>query len=516
VAIKVLPPGVAADPDRLARFEREAQVLASLNHPNIAQIYGIEDSGVAPALVMELVDGFTLADRLATGPLALEEALAIARQLATGLEAAHDKGIIHRDLKPANVKVATGGAVKVLDFGLAKAWAVDAVRPDEGTQATVGDSGTRAGMIVGTPAYMSPEQARGKPLDQRVDVWSFGCVLYELLTGRQAFPGETMSDAIAAVLDREPDWTQLPPATPPAVTSLLRRCLEKDLAGRLPDMRSVLAGLDEVLPGHASRVSTRGSAPPRVRGSRRVWLFAALCGVALLAAVVGWSLKTHRGVPGGPDAAVAPIRSVAVVPLENLSGDPGQAYFVDGMSDALTTELGKIGAFDRVISWQSMKRYKNTTKTAGEIAAEVDVDALVEGVVIREGKRVRISPRLVRVRPERQLWANSYDREVREILALHSEVARAISGEVKVALAGAKTTPAPGEVNAEAYDFYLRGKQYLEQITSEPALRAGAQMFERAIALDPDFAGAHAGLARARAWLWLDYYDRSEEGRGAA
>jgi hypothetical protein len=221
-------------------------------------------------------------------------------------------------------------------------------------------------MIVGTPAYMSPEQARGKPLDQRVDVWSFGCVLYELLTGRQAFPGETMSDAIAAVLDREPDWTQLPSATPPAVTSLLRRCLEKDLAGRLPDMRSVLAGVDEVFLGHAGRVPTRGTASPRVRGSRRVWLFAALCGVALLAVVVGWTLNTGRGVPGGPDAAVAPIRSVAVVPLENLSGDPGQAYFVDGMSDALTTELGKIGAFERVISWQSMKRYKSTTKSAGE------------------------------------------------------------------------------------------------------------------------------------------------------
>ena len=226
VAIKVLLPAVANDPDRLARFSREAQVLASLNHPNIAQIFGIEESNGVTALVMELVEGEDLSQRIARGPIPLDETLPIARQIAEALEAAHEQGIIHRDLKPANIKVRADGTVKVLDFGLAKALdtpassgAVEAMNSPTITSPAV----TQAGMILGTAAYMAPEQARGKAVDRRADIWAFGAVLFEMLTGRQVFKGETVSHVIAAVLKDEPDWTALPADTPAPIRRLLRR-----------------------------------------------------------------------------------------------------------------------------------------------------------------------------------------------------------------------------------------------------------------------------------------------------
>ena len=236
VAIKVLLPAVADDPARLARFSREARVLASLNHPHIAQIHGLEDAGVR-ALVMELVEGPTLADRIATAAIPVGEALSIATQIAQALEAAHEQGIIHRDLKPANVKVREDGTVKLLDFGLAKALdptsraSLDATHPPAPAAHP-----TEAGVILGTAAYMSPEQVRGVAVDKRSDIWAFGCVLYEMLTAQPAFPGETTSDTIAAVLDREPDVRALPADTPTSVKHLLRRCLDKDLKQRLRDI----------------------------------------------------------------------------------------------------------------------------------------------------------------------------------------------------------------------------------------------------------------------------------------
>ncbi|MDP2320814.1 MAG: protein kinase [Acidobacteriota bacterium] len=261
VAIKVLLPAVANDPDRLARFSREAQVLASLNHPNIAAIYGLEEvpadvaSGFSrtSALVMELVEGEDLAQRIARGPIPLDEALPIARQIAEALEAAHDHGIIHRDLKPANIKVRPDGTVKVLDFGLAKA-----VDPTAGSSATAMNSptlsihATEAGLILGTAAYMSPEQAAGKAVDKRSDLWAFGVVLLEMLTGRQVFAGETVSHLIAAVLKDSPDWSALPPKTPASIRRLLRRCLEKDLKRRLPDAADIRLEIDEPAPVAAS------------------------------------------------------------------------------------------------------------------------------------------------------------------------------------------------------------------------------------------------------------------------
>ena len=229
VALKILPPLFARDPERLARFTREANLLATLNHPNIAAIYGFEPSEHSPALVLEMVEGPTLADRIERGPIPLEDALPIARQIAEALEAAHAQGIVHRDLKPANIKVRDDGTVKVLDFGLAKAMAVDSAPGVVAASPTItSPAATAMGTIMGTAAYMSPEQARGRAVDKRSDIWAFGAVLYEMLTGRRAFDGEDVSDTLANILKREPDWSALPPGTPPAIERVLRRCLTRD------------------------------------------------------------------------------------------------------------------------------------------------------------------------------------------------------------------------------------------------------------------------------------------------
>jgi eukaryotic-like serine/threonine-protein kinase len=249
VALKVLPEAFARDAERMARFQREAKVLASLNHPNIASIYGLEDSGATHALVMELVEGPTLADRIRSGPIPIDEALRIAKQITEALEYAHERGIVHRGLKPANIKVTNDDAVKVLDFGLAKAIEGDAASIDISTSPTMSRMATLAGVLLGTAAYMSPEQAKGKAVDRRADIWAFGCVLYEMLTGKMAFHGETATDTLAAVIRAEPDWSLLPAATPVRVRILLQRCLQKDSKQRLRDIGDARISLDEVLAG---------------------------------------------------------------------------------------------------------------------------------------------------------------------------------------------------------------------------------------------------------------------------
>src|SRR5512135_1278782 len=236
VAIKVLPDEFSHDAERLARFEREAKLLASLNHPNIAAIHGLEEHEGKRFLVLELVEGQTLAERLKKGRIPLDETLEVCRQIAEGLEAAHEKGIIHRDLKPANVKVTPEGKVKILDFGLAKAFQGELSAPDVSKSPTLTSQMTHAGIILGTAAYMSPEQAKAKPVDKRADIWAFGCVLYECLTGKRAFGGETVTETVAAILKSDPDWTLLPAGIPLPVRSVLRHCLEKDPSLRLHDI----------------------------------------------------------------------------------------------------------------------------------------------------------------------------------------------------------------------------------------------------------------------------------------
>ncbi len=294
VAIKVLPAEVAGDAARLARFQREAQLLAALNHPNIAAIHGLEDADGQPFLVLELVPGEDLAERLKRGPLPVDEAVDVARQVAEALEEAHERGVVHRDLKPANVKVTTEGKVKVLDFGLAKAWTSELASgsaPDLSQSPTLAHTGTAAGMILGTAAYMSPEQARGKSVDKRSDVWAFGALLHEMLTGRPLFSGETVSDVLAAVLTREPDWAALPAATPASVRLLLRRCLERDPKRRLRDIGE--ARITLAAPADTER-------PETARATRPGWLVPVAVAAAAVAFAAGYALRRPKPVPPPP------------------------------------------------------------------------------------------------------------------------------------------------------------------------------------------------------------------------
>jgi serine/threonine-protein kinase len=311
VAIKVLPAELAEDRERVARFRREAQVLASLNHPNIAAIYGLEESGGVVALALELVEGEDLAERLKRGAIPVDEALAIAKQIAEGLEEAHEKGIVHRDLKPANVKVTKDGVVKVLDFGLAKAYESEAVEGSVSQSPTMSRHMTQAGIILGTAAYMSPEQARGQPVDKRSDVWAFGVVLYEMLTGKRLFDGETVSDVLAAVLTREPSWAALPATTPASVRRLLRQCLERNPKNRLHAIADARLALDETIAGGVDEPQSSGTAPGGRGRTNRLTLAMALlaAGFALLA---GAAFLLRRGEP-------APERGVVRFPL---SSDP--------------------------------------------------------------------------------------------------------------------------------------------------------------------------------------------------
>jgi hypothetical protein len=304
VAIKVLPASVAGDAERLARFQREAEVLAALNHPNIAAIYGLERSGATTALVMELVEGPTLADRIAQGAIPVDEALPIAKQIAEALEAAHEQGIIHRDLKPANIKVRADGTVKVLDFGLAKAMepsgvtsASNSMSPTITTPAM-----TQAGMILGTAAYMSPEQARGKTVDKRADIWAFGAVLFEMLTGKRAFAGEDITETIVSVISKEPDWPALPPSTSALARLLLRRCLDKEPKRRLRDIGEARLALEGAFEAAALQTTTTTSAP---RGQLVWWATAAV--LAVLAIVGWWRPRTEAGSPAADVAfTIAP------------------------------------------------------------------------------------------------------------------------------------------------------------------------------------------------------------------
>ncbi len=460
VAIKTLSPEVANDPDRLARFRREARTLAALNHPGIGGIYGLEESDGLSFLVLELVEGETLAERLKrAGPIPVDEALNIAGQIVEALEAAHAKGITHRDIKPANIKITPEGRVKTLDFGLAKGL----LSAPHATLSSMGETltmATEAGQVLGTPAYMSPEQARAQTVDQRTDIWAFGCVFYELLVGSRAFRGATLADLMTAILSQPPNWDALPDTTPERIRALLRRCLEKDPAQRLA---SIAEARKEIALVQAGR---RGV-------SRRTIVAASVAGVVAVAGLpVAFNL---RGVRDRLKVALTGprIRSIAVLPLANLSGDPKQEYFSDGMTESFINGLAQIGAL-KVISRTSAMAYKGTTKPLRQIAQELGVDAVVEGAAIRSGDRVRISARLIDAKTDRQLWAESYDRDFADVLTLEGEVARTVARQVGAELTAQERMrlSASRRVDPQAHEAYLQGLAYFH--------RGGKENFDEA------------------------------------
>ncbi len=493
VALKVLPAGTLGDEHARKLFRKEAQALSKLNHPNIATVHDFDTQDGVDFLVMELVEGVTLSDKLAVGPLGEKEVARLGSQVAEALEEAHERGVVHRDLKPGNVMVTAKGQVKVLDFGLAKL-----VQPVTGTATT--ESFTETQAAAGTLPYMAPEQLRGEKVDARSDIYAAGAVLYEMATGQRPFPETPGPRLIDAILHQAPQ----PPSglnrrVSPGLENIILKALEKEPENRYQSAKEIGVDLRRLgMPGSATAVL---SARRPARRRRMVWA-AGVALVALLAVLVGLNVAGLRErLLGGP--AVGQITSLVVLPLENLMGDTEQDYFVDGMHDELIANLAKIGALT-VISRTSAMRYKGTDKSLPEIARELGVDAVIEGTVRRAGNQVRITVQLIEAATDKHLFAKSYQRELRDVLALQSDVARAIAGEIQVSVTSEEKTglARSRQVNPHVYELYLRGEHFLRRESTADAKKA-IEYFRQAADQDPGFAPAYAGLAESYVVLAL-------------
>jgi serine/threonine protein kinase/tetratricopeptide (TPR) repeat protein len=510
VALKFIVSKALDRPDRVVRFEREARAASVLNHPNICTIHDVGEAEGHHFIAMELLEGKNLDALLKHGPLPVKQLLEIATQTAEGLAAAHSRNGIHRDIKPANIFVTSDGFAKIMDFGLAKILqAAESLTAAE-SDATVTSGLTTPGITVGTVAFMSPEQSRGEEVDARSDLFSFGALLYNLAVGSPPFRGPTAAVIFSQILERNPiPPLDLDPTLPPKLQDIILKALEKDREERYQsaremaiDLRRLLREIDSgAMPSVSGTVSAAGtSSMPRITpvpalrqpSRRKYWVASMGIVAALLAGFVLWKSRPMPQKPASP--ATPEVRSLAVLPLENLTPDPAQEYFADGMTDELIARLSKISAL-RVISRTSVMRYKGSKKSLPEIAKELQVDAVVEGSVLRAGDRVRINARLSDA-TEKQMWAESYDRDLRDILVLQSDVASAIVREVKVKVAPEESSQLAvhGAVDPEAYQLYLQGRIAFSRFTPETLARS-AEYFNLAIAKDPELAIAYAGLA---------------------
>jgi serine/threonine-protein kinase len=488
VALKVLPSSTFRDPVARARLLREARSAARLNHPNICTIYEVGEADGQAYIAMELIEGETLSARMVRSPLSPEEVLACALQLSQALAHAQERGVVHRDLKGANVLLMKDGRIKVLDFGLAKRVAEG--HGDEATHTEI--TLTRPGAVVGTLAYMAPEQLRGEPADMRSDIWALGVILYEMVAGARPFQGKSSYQLTNSILSEPP--RPMPSRVPLALQGLVERCLEKEPARRYQRAAEVRAALEALQTGTTSLAGLRYAA------SRRRWLLTG-GGLALaLLALAGLEVAGVRlRLPDfvGEDR----ISSLVVLPLANLSGDPSQDFFADGMTEALIAELSQIAGLD-VVSRTSAMQYKSTTKQLPEIVRELDVQGVIEGGVLREGQAVRVTIKLVAGRTDKTLWAQTFDREATGILALYSDVARAIAEEVEVTLSPEEQAllARAGSVDPEAYEDYLKGRMHWYNQTPYDVDRA-LQYFRRALEKDPSLALAHVGMG----YVWTYY-----------
>jgi len=495
VALKLLPEGLASSPDLLSRLEREARTLASLHHPHVATLFAFEEHDSQRFLVMELVPGETLAERIARGPLPLREALALFRQIAEGLEAAHEKGVVHRDLKPANIKITPDGRAKVLDFGLAKA-VEPTGDPISSELPTETHAGTTPGVIVGTAAYMSPEQARGLTVDRRTDVWAFGACLYEALSGRRAFAGATLTDVLARVLEREPDWDALPEETPAPVRQLLGRCLRKDARERARDIGDVRLQLAEALgpspPGAGN--SARARVPSRPAGWRRAraWMSAAALLIVGGGGAVGfWAF---RRLPA--------IDSVAVLPFVNSSGNVELDYLGDGISEELINQLAQVPAL-RVIARPTAFSYRGRDVQPQAIGVELKVAAVVTGHLTQHGDVIVVQVDVVDTRDGSELWGGRFERPRAELSALQPDIVPRVTQTLRLRLSPEQNQrlARPQTVDPEAYQAYLRGRIALSGYGTAEDLRECIAYFQESIRRDPAFALGWAGLADAYTYL---------------
>ena len=490
VAIKVLSSTLLSDESARAHFHKEALALAKLKHRNVAHIYDVIAAEGADALVMELVEGDSLGERLREGPLPEGEVLRLGAQLADGLSAAHAEGVVHCDLKPANLKLTRGGDLKILDFGIAKL----RLTPAGDTSALETLTSTKR-EVVGTLPYMAPEQLRAERVDGRTDIWAAGVVLCEMATGSRPFKGDVPARLTDAILHAEPDFSGGTAASD-GLKDVVRTCLRKNPELRYATAAELRAGLERLRTG-TSTVFSAGPPPARPRGfPLAATLFGVLAVLALLFATDVGKLRSRWSKGGGR------IDSLAVLPLANLSKDPEQEYFADGMTEAVITELSRIRAL-KVISRTSVMPYKNATKSLPEIARALGVKGVVEGSVLRDGGNVRITVQLIEADSDRHLWAESYTRDARNVLALQSEVAMAIAREVRVAVSPeeAGRLGAGRTVDPEAHRLVLLGTWAITQsLTQRQGIEKGVALFRKAVEADPEFALAHMRLAEALQW----------------
>jgi len=491
VALKFLSPQVLGTEDEKNRFLYEAQAVAALNHQNICTIYEIDESNGHPFIAMEYIEGRSLEALIKSGPLKLKDVQRIALQIVEGLHEAHRRQIIHRDIKPANIMITEAGRVKIMDFGMAKSMGRTKL--------------TREGTTLGTVAYMSPEQGRGEDVDHRSDIWSLGVLVYEMVTGQLPFKGDYEQAVIYSILNEEPDpLTALRTGVPKELERIACKAMAKNPENRYQHADELLVDLRALTNEIASTGTVMGHVKKGITRRHIVFVSGAVIIIAATLVLAGLFLK-----PGKNEI----IDSIAVLPLANLSGDPDQEYFADGMTEALIADLAKIGTF-KVISRTSVMHYKGTQKSLPEIARELDVDAILEGSVMQVEDRVRITAQLIEGFSDRHLWAESYERDLRDVLALQTDVAGAIAHEINIKLAPREENGSSGvpQVDPRAYDAYLRGRYHWNKRT-EKDIGKGIEYFHEAIRIDPDYAQAYAAIAEAFAVLgdWGFYPPREAD-----
>ena len=488
VALKVLPEALGSDAGRVSRFEREARLLASVNHPGIAAIYGAEESGDTRYLVLELVGGETLSDRLRR-TISPVDALRIARQIAEALEAAHERGIIHRDLNPSNVMVTPEGRVKLLDLGLAKMMGnlkadADAVS-QEITVPPMED--TRPGVIMGTVEFMSPEQARGKTIDKRTDIWAFGCVLFECFSGRRAFAGESVSDALASILLREPDWSALPADTPPAIRELLLRCLQKDPNQRLRDIGDARLAIEEVLSEvEPRRSSASGVLRKPARGRRRTALIAAAAVAAVSIGIFLWRFPRRRS--GG-------TKSVAVLPFKDLSGTAGGQLIGDGLAETVSARLANLPGI-QVMTPVSAVNVSDRESDPSRVASRLGAGYLLRGSIQRSGDRIRITYSVWSARDGAQIAGDAIDGSDTDLFGIQDRLAERVG--TSLAVRRAKVSPrSSGLETAGEQDRYLQAIGCLQRYDRPGSIDKAIALLEDLAENAPSSALVQAALARA-------------------